>query len=108
MDFLNVTQVLNYIDLKKNMSVAEFGCGSADFTIALAKKLPMGRVYALDIQEEKLSALEGKLAVQGIDNVSMILCDLEAPKGSTIKDDSLDVVFIPNVLFQAENKHGMI
>jgi len=90
------------------MLAAEFGCGSAAFTIALAKKLSKGRVYALDIQEEKLSALKGSTAKQNFSNVLTVLCDLEAPNGSTLQADSMDVVLIPNVLFQAENKHAII
>jgi len=107
-DFLKIEEVLQNIDLKEDMFVAEFGCGAADFTIALAKKLKKGKVYGLDIQEEKLSALKGKALVQRVNNISTVLCDLEAPKGSTLQDNFLDVVLIPNVLFQAENKYAII
>ena len=107
-DFLNVDDVLSQIDLHDDMIGAEFGCGSAVFTIALSKKLNKGKVYALDIQEEKLSALKGKLSLQKIDNVFTILCDLEAKNGSTLVNNMLDVVLIPNILFQAENKGAII
>ncbi len=107
-DFLNVEDVLSHLDLKEHMLGAEFGCGSAVFTISLAKRLNKGRVYALDIQQEKLSALSGRAVLEKVNNISMVLCDLEAPKGSTLRDSYLDVVLIPNVLFQAENKHAMI
>ena len=107
-DFLNVGNILQELDLKEDMIGAEFGCGSANFAIILAKKLKKGKVYALDIQEEKLSALNGKLAKEKIDNVYTILCDLEAKNGSTLVNNYLDLVLIPNVLFQAENKHAII
>ncbi len=107
-DFLNVNKVLDNLDLKETMTAAEFGCGSADFSIALAKKLRKGRVYALDIQEEKLSAPKSKLALEGLNNVVMVVCDLEAPSGSTLQGNSQDVVLIPNVLFQAENKYAIL
>ncbi|MDO8530085.1 MAG: methyltransferase domain-containing protein [bacterium] len=107
-EFLKVGEVLEGLHIKEDMVGAEFGCGSAVFTVALAKKMPKGKVYALDIQEEKLSALKGRLAKEGIHNVSMIHCDLEALGGSTLQDDSVDVVLIPTVLFQAENKSAMI
>ncbi len=107
-DFLKVQEVLNELNLKEDMLAAEFGCGSAAFALALAKRLKKGRVYALDIQEEKLSALKGKLAIEKINNVFTIVSDLEADKGSTLQDNSLDVVLIPNVLFQAENKSAII
>lgn len=104
-DFLNVSNVLENLELKDSMLAAEFGCGSAVFSIALAKKLSKGRVYALDIQEEKLSAVKAKAAHERTNNILTLLCDLEAPKGSTLHDDLLDVVLITNMLFQVENKN---
>lgn len=107
-DFLKIDEVLSNLDLKENMLAAEFGCGSALFATHLARKLKKGRVYALDIQEGKISALKGRLRQQKISNIFTILCDLEAKNGSTMKDNSLDVVLIPNLLFQAENKSAII
>ena len=107
-DFLNVNEVITSLDIKEDMTVAEVGCGLADFTVALAKMLAKGKVYALDIQEEKLSALKNRLALEKLNNISVILCDLEAPRGSTLADNSLDIVLIPNVLFQAEHKNAII
>ncbi len=107
-DFLKVEDILNELGLKENMLVAEFGCGAAHFTIAVSKKVKKGRVYALDIQEEKLSALKSKFATEKISNIITMLADLEAEKGSSLQDNFLDVVLIPNVLFQAENKHAII
>lgn len=107
-DFLNVNEVLTNLELKDSMLAAEFGCGSAEFSLRLAKKLSHGRVYALDIQEEKLSALKGRMTHDKVTNILTAVCDLEAPKGSTLQDGALDVVLITNVLFQAENKDIII
>lgn len=108
MEFLKIDEVLGNVELREDMMGAEFGCGSADFAIALAKKLSKGMVYAIDIQEEKLSALKGKLSLQKINNVKTVLSDLEARKGSTIADRLLDIVLIPNLLFQASDKYVII
>jgi|SRR3989338_1823812 len=107
-DFLKIDEVLNHLDLREDMMAAEFGCGSAVFALHLAKKLSKGRVYALDIQEEKLSALRGKAAVEKLNNIFTTHCDLEAPKGSKLQVSSLDIVLIPNVLFQSENRRAII
>ena len=103
-DFLKVDEVLDNLELKDSMLAAEFGCGSAAFSIALAKKLSKGRVYALDIQEEKLSAVKARAAHEQVNNILTVLCDLEAPNGSTLHDGLLDVVLITNLLFQVENR----
>ena len=107
-DFVRVEKVLDELDLKENFSGAEFGCGSADFALALAERLKVGRVYALDIQEEKLSAIKGKLSLGKINNVYTILCDLERERGSKLADNSLDIVLIPNLLFQVQDRDAII
>lgn len=107
-DFLNVREVLRNLALAEGMSAAEFGCGSAIFATTLSRLLKKGHVYALDVQEEKISALNGRLAKEHIGNVSGIVCDLEAPGGSTLADAALDVVLIPNMLFQTENRYGIL
>ena len=105
---LNIKNVLGELTVTKDMVAAEFGCGTADFAVALAQTLQKGKVYALDIQKEKLSALKGRLLRSHITNVITLLCDLEADHGSTLSDASLDLVLIPNVLFQSENRPAII
>ncbi len=104
----HINNALQYLELKDTLLAAEFGCGMADFTLALAKKLDKGRIYALDIQAEKLSALKGRITIAKVNNIIPILCDLEANNGSTLHDHSLDIVVIPNVLFQTENKSAIL
>ena len=106
--FLNPEKVLDELDLKEGEIAAEFGCGSGGFTIPLAKRLEGGRVYALDIQEEALSALKGKAELEGLANIEIRRCDLEAPEGSTLPANSLDLVLIPNVLFQVDDKEQVL
>lgn len=106
--FLNPEEILKELDLKEEMTAAEFGTGAGIFSIVLAKKLKMGKVYGLDIQEEKLSALKNRAALEKITNISTILCDLEAVKGSTFQNNFLDIVLVCNILFQAENKSAII
>lgn len=107
-EFLKVDEILHELGLGENMLVAEFGCGAAHFTLEIAKKTKKGRVYAIDIQAEKLSALKSNMAKEKISNIFPILADLETERGSGLQGNLLDVVIIPNVLFQAENKHAII
>ena len=59
--FVDPIEVLNKLDLRDDMVVADFGCGSGGWVIPLAKRLEQGIIYAIDLQEEMLSALESKL-----------------------------------------------
>jgi len=106
--FLNPEEVLNQLELRPDMTAADFGCGSGGFVIPLAKRLEDGLVYALDIQKEPLSALKSRALIESVSNIRLIRCDLEKPKGSTLPDFSLDLVLIINILFQAEKKDAII
>lgn len=102
--FVNPNEVLNKIKLRSDMTAADFGCGSGGWVIPLAKKLEQGLVYAIDIQEEPLSALESKLKVEGIQNVKKVLSDIEVENGSKVPALSSDLVLMTNLLFQTEKK----
>ena len=106
--FLNPEEILDDFELSPDMVAAEFGCGSGGFAIPLAKRLDEGLVYAIDIQESPLSALKSRTLVENMTNIRIIRSDLEKPKGSTLTPDSLDLVFIPNVLFQVKDKSAII
>lgn len=106
--FLDPNKILDQLDLQEDMLAAEFGCGSGIFAILLAKKLKKGRVYGIDIQEEPLSALQSKAAQAKVFNVETLRCDLEKEEGSGLRDNYLNLVLIPNLLFQAKNKSAII
>ena len=107
-EFLDPDKILDELDLKGGETVVEFGCGSGSFTLPLAKKLKGGRVYALDIQEEPLLALKGKIEMAGLSNIETKRCDIEAPEGTGLPQEFLDWVFIPNVLFQVQDKQQVL
>ena len=106
--FLEPEKIIEQIDLKQDWHSAEFGCGQGGFTIELARALPKGIIYALDIQEEPLSALLGRAKVEGLSNIKTIQCNLEEPNGSTLQDNSLDLVLVTNILFQSDKKEQML
>jgi len=106
--FLNPEEVLNQFELRADMIVADFGCGSGGFTVPLAKRLEDGLIHALDVQEVPLSALKSRAITENITNIRFIRCNLEKPKGSTLSDSFVDLVLIANTLFQSEDKVAII
>jgi len=106
MEFLNPSEVLKQLKLKKNMVAADFGSGSGGWAIPLAKKLEEGKVYAIDILEEPLSALRAKTKSEKIFNIETIKSDVE--KGSKLFNESCDFVLMTNLLFQCEDKKKVI
>jgi ubiquinone/menaquinone biosynthesis C-methylase UbiE len=106
--FLNPKEILNQLDLKKEMTAADFGSGSGGWAIPLAKILKDGKVYAIDILEEPLSALKNKSGIEGIDNIEIIRADVESKEGLKLKDNILDLALMTNLLFEMKNKERVI
>ena len=104
--FLNPNDILKQLNLKESMTVADLGCGSGGWVIPLAKKLEGGKVYAVDILEEPLSALKAKANMEKLTNIQSIVADVE--KGVDIWEESCDWVLMSNLLFQCEDKKKVL
>jgi len=102
--FLNPQQVLKQLEIKGNITAVDFGSGSGGWAIPLAKRLKFGKVYAIDILEEPLSALKNKAEIEKTFNIQVIRSNIEQKKGSTLPDSSCELVLITNLLFQVDDK----
>ena len=96
--FLNPIEILKHLDLEKNMVAADFGCGSGGWVIPLAKKLEEGKVFAIDILDEPLSALRAKIKLEKFLNIEVIKADIE--KTSRVLKNSCDLILMTNLLFE--------
>ncbi|MBI5150277.1 MAG: class I SAM-dependent methyltransferase [Candidatus Omnitrophica bacterium] len=95
--FFKPEEVLKIMGLDERAGdVAEFGCGYGTFTIPAAKMV-QGTVFALDIEQEMVTATENEAREQGLYNVQTLLRDFMAD-GSGLKDASVDCVMLFNIL----------
>jgi len=99
--FLNPIETLKQLKLQEDMVAADFGCGSGGWALPLAKKLEDGKVYAIDILEEPLSALKAGAKLAKISNIQTILANVEKVK--EIFEESCDLVLMTNLLFQCQD-----
>lgn len=106
--FLDPQKVLNQLKLREDMIAADFGSGSGGWAIPLVKILKEGRVYAIDILEEPLSALKSKMRLEKILNIETIRSNIEDLNGSRLYDKSVDLVLMTNLLFEIEDKKQVI
>lgn len=102
------TNILS-LGIYEGMNIADLGAGVGAYTIPLAEKVgETGRVYAVEVQKEFLTNIKNSALARGFKNVEVIWGDIEHLGGTKIKDGAVDAVVISNVLFQAEEKKGLI
>ena len=107
--FINIDKVISQLDIKLNMVIADFGAGHGFFSIAFAKKVgPSGQIFAIDILPQALEAVRSQAKLEGLFNIKIMRRNLEKRNGSALENESCDLVFIANVLFQAQDKSGLI
>lgn len=100
--FLDPKEILTTkLKLKENMIAADFGCGSGGWAIPLAKILKKGKIFAIDVLEEPLSALRGKIKIESLFNIEIKKSDVE--KSSLLLGGSCDLVLMTNLLFEVED-----
>jgi ubiquinone/menaquinone biosynthesis C-methylase UbiE len=101
---------IHALGVEPGMLVADFGAGSGAYVLELAQVLnKSGRVYAIDVQKDLLRRIHTEAKKRGIDQcVELIWGDLEAPGGSKIADDTVDLVLVSNLLFQVPDKKALL
>ncbi len=109
--FLRPTDIIQELRMKKyllpGMTGADFGCGGGYFTSLLANEVgPEGKIYALDVQEEVLKEAQEFLKNLNLKNVKFLRQDLEVSSG--LEANSLDFVFVSQVLYQSEKPEKII
>ena len=81
----------------KGQVVADLGCNTGYYTLALAESVgPEGRVYAVDLKEDYIRVLEKRADELGYRNVEFHACS--ASDLSFIKDESVDFVLANGLL----------
>lgn len=98
-----------HLGLREGMRVADFGAGTGFYAKAISPRVGYsGKVYAIEIQKDLVKKLETDVKHLGITNIECIWGDVERNGGTKLADNSIDVVIISNVLFQIEDKLGII
>ena len=107
--FSNPEKNISKLGLQEGMKVADFGAGSGFYSKIASRKVGnSGKVYAIEVQKELVAKLESEIKHWGLSNVTCIWGDIEKIDGTKIASGSIDAVIISNVLFQTEDKLGLI
>jgi ubiquinone/menaquinone biosynthesis C-methylase UbiE len=108
MKFINPQTVVAQMGLKTGQIVADFGSGSGFFAIAAAKMVGnTGTVYAVDVQQAKLTATFSAASQQGFKNIKLVQADLDQPLEG-IADASCDAVIMASVLHEIKGRDMLL
>ena len=109
MEFLVPDEIIKSLTLENGMIVADIGAGSGAFAIPLARNVgDGGKVYAIDINKEVLVKIKKDAKEANLSNVEIIWANAEVKDGTKLSDNSVDFVLVSNLLFQAEDKKGLV
>ena len=107
--FTKPEQNILHLGLQEGMRVADFGAGTGFYSRAVSKRVGnSGKVYAVEVQKDLVKKLESEIKHWGVSNIECIWGDVEVKGGTKISDNSMDVVIVSNILFQNEDKLGLI
>ncbi|MDO8604189.1 MAG: methyltransferase domain-containing protein [bacterium] len=107
--FTNPEVNIKALGIHEGMVIADLGAGIGAYTLPLAEKVgETGRVYAVEVQKDFLTNIKNEATNRGLKNVELLWGDIERLGGTKIKDGVCDAVVVSNVLFQAEDKQGLL
>jgi ubiquinone/menaquinone biosynthesis C-methylase UbiE len=90
--WMPVEKLFVLADVRPGNSVADLGCHEGYLTMHLAQKVgKQGKVYAVDVRNDRLQTLITNAKERKLNNITAILGDYDNPK---LPSNSLDVIFV--------------
>jgi ubiquinone/menaquinone biosynthesis C-methylase UbiE len=83
-------RVIEVLKLTPEMSVADIGAGTGYFTVRLARAVPRGTVYAVDVEPKMLEHIRQRAATDGLKHVQTV----QATAAATNLPRPVDIVLI--------------
>jgi len=102
--FTDPVKNLKAFGLQENNIVADLGAGTGFYSVAAARMVPKGKVYAVEVQKDFLTTVANKAREAHVNNVETLWGDIEKLGGTKLRDSLVDAVIMSNVLFQVEHK----
>lgn len=98
--------ILEALELRPGMAVADVGAGTGLFTLLFANAVGAeGRVYAVDISESFIAAIRERASAAGHDNVVGVVNDQQTV---ALPAESVDLVFIADTYHHFEYPYAML
>ncbi len=97
--------VVENMNLEPDEVVADIGAGSGYFSFRIARKVPEGKVMAVDIQPEMLQLIEQQMAADGVTNIDRILGEIDNPN---LPPESIDAAIMVDAYHEFSHPFEMI
>lgn len=106
--FMDPAKTIAACNLQVTDTVADFGAGSGFVARALARAVPSGDVFAVEINRDLVARITREAQEQGLKNVHVLWGDIELAGGTKLADGSVDIVVLSNIMFQLDDKQGCV
>lgn len=83
--------IIRNLPIDEDDVVADIGAGTGYFSFPIAERLPLGKVLAVDIQQEMLDIIEFRREAGGVANVNGVLGAADDPR---LPEASVDLILI--------------
>lgn len=101
----NTALALSKLPINKNSVVADIGAGTGYYTFKIAPKVPQGKVYAVEIQDDAISYLKERSSKLKQNNVTVIKGGERSPN---LPDGSVDLAIMVDVYHELLYPHEML
>jgi SAM-dependent methyltransferase len=95
-------QVLDALTLARKALVADIGAGTGYFSVRLAKRVPEGKVFAIDVEPDMLRYLSERASREHLSNVFPVVANQESPN----IPEPVDVILIVDTYHHIDDRAG--
>lgn len=103
-------EIFQHVGIRQGMKVADLGCGAhGHFSIPAARLVGKeGTAYAVDILKSVLQEVSKRANFEGVKNLKTVWSNLEIVGAAKIRNESLDVAMLINILFQSKHHENVM
>jgi len=101
----NSNLTVEKLPIDKNSVVADIGAGTGYYTFKISSKVPEGRVYAVEIQDDAVNYLKNKAGQLDAKNVTIVKGREQSPE---LPESTIDLAMMVDVYHELIYPHEML
>lgn len=101
----NVALAISKMQLRPNSVVADIGAGTGYYSFRIAPKIREGKLYAVEVQDDFINALQKRAAALHLQNVAVVKGSDTTPN---LPEASIDLAIMVDVYHELEYPHEML